>query len=347
MAQQENSDGHLLPAAPAAGREPSLHQLRLFLVLAEELHFGRAAARLFMTQPAFSQQIRALEERLGLSLVERTSRSVHLTVAGRALIPEARDVVEAMGQLRRRAAIHAREVRGHLTVGFIAREAAMPYTHAILERLHARHPGIAIEMRSLTFVNQIEALSDGTVDAAFSRPPLPAGLQVLHQATEPRVACLPSSDRLATVGAITLDQLTDYATVDFPPQTPSEWWEYWALHPRPNGATVQRGPVARDIEALLHIVARGQAMSFLPRSRPPPLPPPWRHLRRRDRRPPQRPSHGTPATATTRPYKPCARQPAPPWPELDSVGNLGNLRRKGTVIRQARFGFAGRSSSSR
>jgi DNA-binding transcriptional LysR family regulator len=217
-----------------------------------------------MTQPAFSQQIRALEERLGLPLVERTSRTVQLAPAGRTLLPEARGVIDAMAQLRRRAALHAREVKGHLTLGFIAGEGAMPYTHAILEEIHARHPRIAIEMRSLTFVDQVEALSDGTVDAAFLRSPLPSGLQLLRLATEPRVACLPSSDRLATGAAITLDQLTDYPTVDFPPQTPNEWWEYWALHPRPDGSPVQRGPVARDVEALLHIVARGQAMSFLP-----------------------------------------------------------------------------------
>lgn len=217
-----------------------------------------------MTQPAFSQQIRALEERLGVSLVERTSRSVRLADAGRALIPPARDVIDAMTRLQRRAAAQAREIRGRLTVGFIAGEAAMPYTHAVLGEVHARHPGIVIEMVTLTFVDQIDALFNGAVDAAFLRPPLPAGLQALHLATEPRVACLPAGDPLAVRSTITLDRLNDHPAVDFPPQTPTEWWDYWALNPRPNGAVVRRGPAARDIEALLHIVARGQAMSFLP-----------------------------------------------------------------------------------
>lgn len=63
-------------------REPSLHQLRLYLVLAQELHFGRAAARVYVTQPTFSQQIRSLEQRLGVTLVERGGRGVRLTAAG-------------------------------------------------------------------------------------------------------------------------------------------------------------------------------------------------------------------------------------------------------------------------
>ncbi|MFG1806298.1 LysR family transcriptional regulator [Streptomyces sp. NPDC049040] len=264
MARQRDPDGRFPPTGQDVGREPSLHQLRLFLVLAEEMHFGRAAARLYMTQPAFSQQIRALEQRLGVPLVERTSRSVHLAAAGRELVPEARAVVESMARLRHLADIHAREVSGNLTVGFIAGEAAMPYTHAILEELHARHPRIVIEMRSLTFVDQIEALSCGTVDAAFLRPPLPDGLQTLHLATEARIACLSTGDRLATGAPVTLEQLGDHAVVDFPPQTPGEWWDYWAVNPRPDGAQVRRGPVARDVEALLHIVSRGQAISFLP-----------------------------------------------------------------------------------
>ncbi|RKN53333.1 LysR family transcriptional regulator, partial [Streptomyces klenkii] len=194
----EPPDAALAHSATGARREPSTHQLRLFLVLAEEAHFGRAAARLFMTQPALSQQIRALETRLGVLLFDRTSRGVALTPAGRALLPEAREVVEAMVRLRRHADTHAREVRGRLVLGFIGAEASMPYAHAVLGELHARHPRIGIELRALDFADQIDAMANGDVDAALLRPPVPPGVQTLQLATEPRLACLAANDRLAT-----------------------------------------------------------------------------------------------------------------------------------------------------
>ncbi|WP_059007702.1 LysR family transcriptional regulator [Streptomyces specialis] len=249
-----------------ARREPSPHQLRLFLVLAEELHFGRAAARLFMTQPALSQQIRALETRLGVPLLDRTSRTVALTPAGLTLLPEAQAIVEAMARLRRRADTHAREIRGHLVLGFIGAESAMPHTHAVLTELHGRHPRISVEMRMLDFVDQIDALNNGDVDAAFLRPPLPSGIQSLHLATEPRVACLPSDDPLAGGGPLLLEQLAGHAVVDLPPRTPRVWRDYWAIDPRPDGTPARFGPVVADLEAMLHVVAGGRAMSFLPAS---------------------------------------------------------------------------------
>ncbi|MFF9675784.1 LysR family transcriptional regulator [Streptomyces eurythermus] len=252
---------------PTHDRDPSTHQLRLFLTLAQELHFGRAATRLFMTQPALSRQIRMLERKLGVDLLDRTSRSVTLTPAGRALIPEAEQVVSAMAGLRRRATEHSREIRGHLVLGFIAGEAAMPYTHAILGELHRRQPRITVELRALSFGNQVEALANGDVHAALLRSPLPPPLRTIRLATEPRVACLPAADRLAALPderPVTLTDLADHLVVDMPAQAPRDWWDDWAANPRPDGSPVRFGPVAADIESLLHIVARGQAISFLP-----------------------------------------------------------------------------------
>jgi len=212
--------------------------LRLFLVLAEELHFGRAAARPVHDQPAFSQQIRALESRLGIALVERTSRTVALTAAGAALLPEARATIEAMDRLRQLADVHTREVRGHLTLGSIGAEAAMPYTQAIL--------------------------TGRAVDAAFLRPPVPPVIQTLHLATEARVVCLPADDPLTAQQPLTLAQLAGRPIADVPPGAPRLWWDFWTVNPRPDGTPICFGPMVTDIEARLLTVARGQAITFLP-----------------------------------------------------------------------------------
>ncbi|MEN8651570.1 LysR substrate-binding domain-containing protein [Streptomyces sp. 21So2-11] len=170
------------------------------------------------------------------------------TAAGRQLLPDAREVVGAMDRLRGRGDALAREVWGRLVIGFIAGEAAMPYTHDILTQLAACHTRISVEMRSLGFGEQVEALAAGDVDAAFLRAPLPSSMQSMHLAVEPRMACLPANDSLATGAPITLVQLADYPMIDFPSQLHREWWDFWSVNPRPDGAPVRFGPVATDIE---------------------------------------------------------------------------------------------------
>ncbi|WP_184760742.1 LysR family transcriptional regulator [Streptomyces griseoloalbus] len=244
--------------------EPSIHQLRSFLALSEELHFGRAAARLHMTQSALSRQIRDLERRLGVPLFSRDSRTVFLTDAGSALTTEARATVEAMGRLRVRADQWARTLAGHVVVGTIGAEAAMPYTHAILERLRTRHPRITVEIRSLNFTEHLAQLLSGDVDVAFLRPPVPPAIELLELASEPRVACLAAADPLADRAELRLVDLTDRAFVDVPPQVPRLWWDFWAVDPRPDGTPVRYGPVVSDMEGLLLAVARGEGVCFLP-----------------------------------------------------------------------------------
>ena len=255
------------PTGPSHGAsDPSTHQLRLFLALADELHFGRAAARLFMTQPAFSQQIRALERRLGLQLIDRTSRSVELTSAGHALLPRAREVTDAMAGLRRAAEARSREISRRVVIGTLSAEPSMPHAQAVLDELHARQPELTVETRALNFVNQYEALVADEVDVAFLRPPAPPGIQTLQLAEEPRVVCLPADDPLAGEGALTLARLAGRPVVTMPPESPREWRDHWAMNPRPDGTPVRYGPLAVDVEGVLHGVARGQAVGFLPAS---------------------------------------------------------------------------------
>ncbi|MEU6548075.1 LysR family transcriptional regulator [Streptomyces sp. NPDC046859] len=245
-------------------REPSIHQLRLFLTLNEELHFGRAAARSFITQPALSQQIRELEKRLGVAVVERSGRTIRLTEAGQALLPEARAAVGAVDRLRRVADAQVRQASGRLVVGTMGAEASMKHTRSVLGLLRNRHPGMTVQLINLGFGDHLAALAQQEADVVFLRPPVTDDIEVHHLATEPRVACLAADHPLASLPALTLAHFSGVPVVDMPQEVPRLWWDFWAVDPRPDGSRVRYGPVVTDMESLLHTVAAGEAMCFLP-----------------------------------------------------------------------------------
>ncbi|MGP3769751.1 LysR family transcriptional regulator [Streptomyces sp. SDT5-1] len=238
----------------------------MFVTLSDEMHFRRAASRLFMTQSALSQQIRALEQRVGLQLIDRTTRTVTLTPSGKALLPEARAVANAMDGLHRTVRVRTREVEGRVVIGTLTAEPAMPQTRAIIEGVRTHHPNVIVEMRSLNFANQYEALTNGEVDVAFLRPPAPAGIRVQPLAEEPRVVCLPSADPLVAKEIITLEDLSSRSMVTMPSKSPRAWRDFWAINPRPDSTPIHFGPLAVDVEEVLAQVALGNVIGFLPAS---------------------------------------------------------------------------------
>jgi len=269
--------------------------MRLFLVLAEELHFGRAAARLFMTQPALSRQIRALEERLGVLLIERTTRAATLTMAGEALLPQARGVVEAMDQLRQTAELNARDITGRLVIGYIGAETAMPHSRAILDHLRTNHPRLHIESRAVNFVEQIEDLISGRIDLAFLRPPLPAGIRTLTLFTESKVAAIPTTDPLAGRPCVTLADLGRHSVVDVPSSIPPRMVGPLGRQPSPGRLprTVRPHRQRHGIPAARRRTRPGNRLPA--RRRTPLLPPARRPLHRRNR---SFPHHRSPRLAT-------------------------------------------------
>ncbi|WP_116024701.1 LysR family transcriptional regulator [Thermomonospora umbrina] len=243
---------------------PTVNQLRIFLALTEELHFGRTAARLFISQPALSKQILALERTLGVKLLERGGRAVRITEAGEAVRHEARAVIEAVHRLQRVADEHARTPKAHVVVGTVGAEAAMPHFQAVMAELRRLSPGVSVESRLLDLVDQFRALERGAVDVVFCRPPVPNGISVLHLTTEPRVVCLPAADPLAADPAVSLSQLGRFDVVSFPPECSQEWRDFWSVVPRPDGTTVRYGPIVRDVETMLAVIGRGESIAFLP-----------------------------------------------------------------------------------
>src|SRR6478735_7159153 len=191
-------------------------QLRCFAAVAEELHFGRAAARLNMTQPPLSRQIQVLERILDVQLLERTSRSVRLTAAGRSFLPEAQHIL----RLAETAAHVTRQVAagraGILKCGFTA-ASAYDFLPRLVTAFRRALPDVSLALREMVSKDQIEELLAGRIDAALVRPPVThPDLIAVRALAEPLVAALPAGNPLAlrdrlTPGDLGLEPLIAYA----------------------------------------------------------------------------------------------------------------------------------------
>lgn len=175
-----------------------LRQLRYFVAVAEERHFGRAAARLHMAQPPLSQAIRRLEASLGVELLHRTTRRVELTEAGRAYLGRARAILADLDDAGHEARRVAAGAVGHLTIGCVG-----SVTYSLLPAL-GRH--LAVELPGVDFAfrgemlapDQVEALRAGAIDVALLRPPVPdPSLTVVPLRRDRLVVAVPADHPLA------------------------------------------------------------------------------------------------------------------------------------------------------
>ena len=191
------------------------HLLRYFVVLAEELHFGRAAQRLAITQPPLSSAIKALEDELGVQLLERSSKHVALTPAGRAFLKEARLVLERVASASETARAVAAGKRGRLELGFTG---SMIYRDVprVVARFSAALPDIDVHLRELSSSEQVEAMLHGQLDAGFvNAATVPAPLAALAMPEDALVCCVPEFHRLAHQAEVDLADLADDVFVMF------------------------------------------------------------------------------------------------------------------------------------
>ena len=199
--------------------------LRYFLVLAEELHFGRAARRLSISQPPLSLNIQQLEASVGAQLFLRNSKEVRLTSAGLAFVPRARALIEQAGAAARHARDVGRGVAGHLTVGFVG---AMLYRGLpqMLRRFQADHPALRLVLRELNSQDQLIELAHDQLDVGFVHSTrLPAEMSHLLFASEPFVCCLPAAHPLADRRSIPLELLRDAPFVLFARSVSPDYFE--------------------------------------------------------------------------------------------------------------------------
>jgi DNA-binding transcriptional LysR family regulator len=243
-----------------------LNQLRYFVAVAEELHFGRAASRLHIAQPPLSRQIRALEEELGLPLFSRTKRRVGLTDAGRTLLEEARP---ALAQLDRAADAARRAGQGE--IGQLVVSVVPTVDHKVFTRIlrsfSMRYPKVHVVIRSLSTAAQVQGLLMGTLQAGFLRMPVKEdGLVVRSVSKEPLVAALPTAHRLASAGRLSLAALADVPLVIFPRQLAPGYYDTIVSLFQRAGLHLRIAQEAEHLQTILGLVAGGFGASLLPGS---------------------------------------------------------------------------------
>ncbi len=246
-----------------------IRQLRYFVAVAEELNFSQAARRLHMSQPPLSMQIKAVEEELGATLLERNRRRVRLTEPGRHFLEHARSViaqVDGAGDAVRRVA------RGEAGVMRLAFTGSVPMIEAFprfLQAFREKHPGVRLEMGHLSTGAQLQALSDRRIDAGFLRPsPLyapSADIEVRPIREDRLMLALPSAHRLArSRGAVRMASLADEPFVMFPRDMGC------GLHDHVMGLASRAGFAPRVVQearegvTILALIAAGTGVSILP-----------------------------------------------------------------------------------
>jgi DNA-binding transcriptional LysR family regulator len=180
-----------------------LRHLRYFVAVAEELHFHRAATRLHISQPPLSQQIRALERELGVTLLARNRRRVALTAAGEGFLEDAHSILAAVDRASERARDIARGAIGTLSIGFVGSAMFGPTLPNILRTFRGEHPDVGLALRELPTTVQVSSLLAGELDVGVIRPPLDGieidgQLELLTIQRERLVAALPSGHALAS-----------------------------------------------------------------------------------------------------------------------------------------------------
>ncbi|MEU8192872.1 LysR family transcriptional regulator [Microbispora amethystogenes] len=233
-------------------------ELRYFVAVAEELHFGRAARRLGITQPPLSRAIDRLERRLGAVLLERTSRMVGLTEAGSVLLREARAALDAVEAAERRTRRAALSTTGGAGVVLVTKAGAAGELLAKLLDAYAAEPGaVTVDLLLCGPGEQERLLRDGRADVALLHRPFDSttGLDTEELRTEGQVVVLPGGHPLATRTHVRMAEVADLPGLPMP-----RWPDRDGAYP--DGP----GPRVRDHTQLLQLVALGRTCWVAPES---------------------------------------------------------------------------------
>ncbi|WP_145650097.1 LysR family transcriptional regulator [Pseudoduganella lurida] len=247
-----------------------LRQLRYFTAVAEELHFGRAAKRLHMTQPPLSQAILALEEQLGAALFDRNRRGVALTPAGAALLPEARWLLAQAAELPGLVARAASGAAGRLVLAFVS-SADYSVLPPSLRAYRSAYPQVQITLQEATSDLQIDELLHGRVDAGLLIPPLPerarAELEYLPVLKEALVLAAPANlPELRGRQEADLKTLPPLPLIIFPRAISPGLYDAILSVFRAAGITPVIGQEAIQMQTIVSLVSAGMGIALVPQS---------------------------------------------------------------------------------
>ena len=243
-----------------------LRQLRYLVALADEQHFTRAAAREHIAQPALSQQIRRLEREVGLVLVERTTRRVAVTEAGRLLVARARRILSEVDAANAEMQALAGVRSGHVTVGTMHTMGPVDVSLA-LALFHERHPGVELTVREQSSEELAEMLRDDVLDLAFlsvTERIESHGLSLHQLVSEELVAVLPVDHPLAGRQRVRMAELADEQFVSY--REGARLRELLTFAARRAGFEPQIKLESNESERIRRLVARGMGVAILPRS---------------------------------------------------------------------------------
>lgn len=243
----------------------NLQQLRYAVALADARNFTQAARNEYVVQSALSQQLRKLENELGVALFERTTRTVTLTAAGEALLPSMRQVLAGIDQIRFDAQAISGTVTGRLTVGMMEVPSESLDVAALMATFHNSYPAVRVTLRSGGSDLLIEAVRDRKLDVAVVGSNLMspiAQLTFVELFTESLIAVLPAAHPLAAGDVVQLDQLAAQPFIDFPPG-------YGLRHETDRGFAGVTRRVAFEVtrvDEVIHFVRRNLGVALLPES---------------------------------------------------------------------------------
>ncbi|WP_158276647.1 MULTISPECIES: LysR substrate-binding domain-containing protein [Solirubrobacterales] len=243
-----------------------LRHLRSYVAVAEERHFRRAAERLHMSQPPLSQQIKTLEEALGVELLIRNRRGVEVTVAGQAFLEQARAVLAAMDQAVDVARRADRGELGRLSIGFVG-SAMYGRVPDVLRRFRTEHLGVHLTLRELGTAAQVDGLVHGEIDVGFLRPPVSAeGIEIEHFADEPVVVVLPQDHHLVGMPSLTLVHLRRERFVQLSAAAAPGQHDAIQRALAAEGAAPLVVQEAEGLQTVVGLVASGLGVSLVPAS---------------------------------------------------------------------------------
>ncbi|MEB0135814.1 LysR substrate-binding domain-containing protein [Actimicrobium sp. CCC2.4] len=247
-----------------------LRQLRYFVTVAEELHFGRAAARLHMTQPPLSQTIQALEAGLGHRLFARTNRSVALTPAGSALLTEARRLLAQAHALPELVRLAASGESGRLVLAFVS-TADYSVLPPFLREFREHYPQVHIELREATTDIQLDDLAQNRIDVGLLIAPLPeksaTELAYLRVLSEPLILAAPRGIKaLAGSTAVSLKAVAGLPLIIFPRRIAPAFHDAILATFRAAGLTPHIGQEAIQMQTIVGLVSAGMGIALVPQS---------------------------------------------------------------------------------